>query len=135
MNSQLRRSLDRNESFLNGGHQTVGARTYKRTAPGWTKDDKFIRGLLLQSFPKLASNDNQREAAGRWATVIHLYFRMGYTRSQIAEELGSTEERIKGVIRSIYRASKGKRADGSGTRTRGYAPKTPLQRKVSSRTP
>lgn len=129
MSSQLRRSLDRNESFLNGGHQTVGARTYKRTTPAWAKNDRFIQQLLQRSFPKLANNDNQREAAGRWAAVIHLYFRIGYTRSQIAEELDSTEERIKGVIRSIYRAAQGKRADGSGIRTRTMPLKHPSKGK------
>jgi len=113
-NAQLRRVLDGNDGFISGGNQIVGARTYKRKTPKWVLDDKKISALLLRSFPKLATDGNQREAAGRWAAVIHLYFRMKYTHAQVADEIGSTKEKIEYVIRSIYRASKGLRADGRG---------------------
>ena len=113
-NAQLRRVLDGNDGFISGGNQIVGARTYKRKTPKWVLDDKKIGILLLRSFPKLATNSSQREAAGRWAAIIHLYFRMGYTRNQVADEIGSTEEKIKSIIRSIRRVFKGLRANGSG---------------------
>lgn len=124
-NSQLRRTLGRNETFFQG-HQNVGARTYDREAPKWTKNDGAIRTLLLKTFPKLATDDNQRTSAARWASVIHLYYRLGYTRGQIAEEIGSTDVKVHGVIRSITRAYKGLRADGSGTKSnrRGRPRKT-----------
>jgi len=112
-NSQLRRVVDGNEGF-SGGSQVVGARSYKRSIPRWALDDKKISALLLRSFPKLATDGTQRAAAGRWAAVIHLYFRIGYTRNQVADEIGSTEEKIKSIIRSIRRVFKGLRANGNG---------------------
>lgn len=94
--------------------QIVQARTYRRASPIWTKSDKKIQELITRSFPKVQSSPTQRAAAAKWVSVIHLYFRMGYTRSQIAHELGSTYTKIKGIIRSITRVSKGLRADGYG---------------------
>lgn len=102
------------QAFNGGGHQIVHARTYKRAIPRWTKNDKSIRELLLRTFPRMREDDRQHEAAARWGAVIHLYFRMGYTRSQIAEEIGSTTVKVHGMIRSILRVSKGIRADGRG---------------------
>lgn len=94
--------------------QIVQARTYRRVSPLWTKSDKKIQELVTRSFPKMQTDPVQRAAAARWVSVIHLYFRMGYTRSQIAHELGSTYTKIKGIIRSITRVSNGLRADGYG---------------------
>jgi hypothetical protein len=130
---QLGKSLGQNEGFMTGGHQIVHARTYKRETPAWTVNGKEVQKVLLRAFPKLATDDRQRESAGRWNMVIHLYFRLGYTRGQIAEELDTTTERIKGVIRSIYRVSDGRRADGKGPLKRlkkaSHAPKRLNQRK------
>jgi len=111
---QLSKLLGTNEGFMTGGYTTVRARSYKRTIPSWALSDKEVQKVLLRAFPRLATDENQRESAGRWITVIHLYFRLGYTRGQIADEFATTTERIKGVIRSIYRVSKGRRADGKG---------------------
>jgi hypothetical protein len=108
---KLRGIVDAGESFSRS-HGVVSPRTYKRETPEWSLNKHAIRVLLLRAFPKLATEDRQRDSAARWATVIHLYFRMGYTRGQIAEELDTTTERVKGVIRSIYRVSEGRRADG-----------------------
>lgn len=116
---QLGRALDQNDGFMTGGHQIVHARTYKRVIPAWAVNGKEVQKVLLRAFPKLATDDRQRESAGRWTMVIHLYFRLGYTRGQIAEELDTTTERVKGYIRSIYRVSKGLRADGKGPLKRG----------------
>lgn len=111
---KLKQVLDRSDGFISGGHQIVSARTYKRAVPRWTKNDRLIRELLLKTFPKMATDSRQHDSAARWGAVIHLYFRMGYTRSQIAEEIGSTSVKIHGIIRSILRVSKGIRADGRG---------------------
>lgn len=94
--------------------QIVQARTYRRASPLWTKSDKKIQELITRSFPKVQTSPTQRTAAARWVSVIHLYFRMGYTRSQIAHEIGSTTTKVHGIIRSILRVSKGLRADGCG---------------------
>jgi hypothetical protein len=111
--AQLRNVMDGGEQFM-GGHGIVKARTYKRKVPEWTKSDKAIRKVILRAFPGLASDPEQRKAASRWANVINLYFRLGYTRSQIAEEIGSSSSKVHGVIRSILRVSKGLRANGTG---------------------
>jgi DNA-binding NarL/FixJ family response regulator len=111
--AQLRNVMDGGEQFM-GGHGIVKARTYKRKVPEWTKSDKAIRKVILRAFPKTTEDPSQRKAASRWASVIHLYFRLGYTRSQIAEELNSTTLKIHNVVRSILRVSKGLRADGTG---------------------
>ena len=118
MAKRLHQVLDQSDSFAVGGHRIVRPRTYKRDIPKWAMSDTKVRSLLLNAFPKLATSDNQREAAGRWATVIHLYFRIGYTRGQIADELDTTTERVKGVIRSIYRVAEGRRANGTGAKTK-----------------
>lgn len=94
--------------------QIVQARTYRRTTPLWTKSDKKIQQLLLRSFPKMKVDAGQRASAARWASVIHFYFRMAYTRAQIAHELGSTTTKIHGIIRSILRVSNNLAANGSG---------------------
>lgn len=110
---RLRNAVDANDQFMTG-HGVVKVRTYKRAVPKWTRNDKAVRALILRSFPKMNTDSAQRNAAARWASVIHLYFRMGYTASQVAEEIGSTTMKIEFVIRSIHRVSKGLRANGTG---------------------
>jgi len=103
-------------------HQVVQARTYDRTIPEWALSERGIGEVIKRAFPKWETS--QREAASRWAVVINLYFRMGYTRSQIAEEIGSTTSKVHGVIRSILRVSKGfSAAKGSVRGRRGRPPK------------
>jgi hypothetical protein len=109
--AKLQSQVSFDEPFSYG---VVKARTYKRGVPAWAFNDKKVRALILRAFPKMASSPTHKAGAGRWGAVIHLYFRMGYTRSQIAEELGSSTQKVHGVIRSILRVSKGLRADGSG---------------------
>jgi hypothetical protein len=95
------------------------ARTYKKKIPQWVFNDAFIQNLLLRSFPKLKTCNRQRDAAARWATVINLYYRNGYTYSQIADEVPAylTGCKVRGVIRSIQRAAAGLRADSNKPRT------------------
>lgn len=111
--TKLHNVMDGSEGFISG-HGIVKARTYKRNVPKWALSDSSIRKVVLRAFPRMATDPRQRDAAARWAAVIHLYFRMGYTRSQIAEEIGSSTQKVHGVIRSILRVSKGLRADGNG---------------------
>jgi len=114
VNKQLRKSMDSNDSFIDHGHTVVKPRSYKREVPAWVLKDSEIRKLLLRSFPKLATNERQRDAAARWALIIHLYHRMKYTASQIAAELGTTTVRVENVLRSIRRVQRGQSANGSG---------------------
>jgi hypothetical protein len=116
--SQLR-GLFGGEQF---SHQIVRARTYTRANPEWAQSDKGIAGVIERAFPKWKTT--QIEAASRWAAIIHLYFRMGFTRSQIAAEIGSTTQKVHCTIRSIYRVSKGlNAAKGSIRGRRGRPPK------------
>ena len=110
--SRLRHAVD--DSFVGGGHQIVQARQYKKIVPAWVNDNAEIRKIVIRSFPKWDSNDKQRIRAARWVRIIQLYFRAGYTRTQVAEEMSLTSEQVKSIIRGIRRVSGGKRADGSG---------------------
>lgn len=111
--SQIRRVVGGNETFAQG-HQVVGARTYKRKIPSWAVSDSKVKRLVLRAFPKMFDDPTARIGAARWASVIQLYFRLGWTRAQVAEELGSSTRKIKDVILHISRASKGLRSDGRG---------------------
>lgn len=128
---KLKNSVDQNDQFVTG-HQVVSPRTYKREIPAWAKSQTSIRKMLLQSFPKLETNSRQRSAAARWAMVINLYYTMGYTRSQIAEEMGTSTVRIQGVLQSIAHVSRGRSANGSGPlgRKRGRPRKDEKKRVV-----
>ena len=117
-NAQLRRLLDSDDSFLSRGHQIIKIRRHQHKRPEWTKHENQIRGLILLAFPRCEDNDEagkrQRVRAGRWARVIQLYYAMGYTYSQVAEEMGTTSNRVRNLIRHIVNVSRGKRANGSG---------------------
>lgn len=94
----------------------------KHVVPQWAANTVTIRQLLLKHFPALGRNKLQRLRAGRWAVVIQLYHRMGWSRSKIAGELGITTVALTSLLRSIKRASEGRSADGLrilGRRPRG----------------
>lgn len=113
-NKQLRDAVDSNDPFVSRGHQIVTARSNNREIPTWALNRSKIQAILLCSFPKLKTDSRQRNAAARWTWVIQLYFRMGYTYTQVAEEIGSSPTKIDSVIRSIKRAAQGRSANGSG---------------------
>lgn len=110
----LRSQVD--NSFVYGGSQMVKARQHKHNTPDWVNNKSKIRRLLLAVFPKLQTDENQREGASRWARIIQLYFRVGYTRKQVSEEMSLTSAQVKGVIQGIRNVSEGRRADGRGIR-------------------
>jgi DNA-directed RNA polymerase specialized sigma24 family protein len=113
--------------FVNGGAQIINplgpASHVKRLdrIPEWATDDKQVKELLLRSFPKLKEDPAQMQRAGRWAQVIHLYFRMGWTQSQIADEMNISQAAVNSMLRSISRARNGKQS-GTG-RDRNRKPK------------
>ena len=117
-NSQLRKILDNDDTFLWSGHQIIKLRRHQHKRPEWSKHEDQIRGLIMRAFPRCNENSEiglrQRERAGRWARVIQLYYVMGYTYSQVAEELEQPLRRIHKVIDHIRMASKGRRANYSG---------------------
>jgi hypothetical protein len=122
-NEELRGKVGSNDPFF-VGHGIIKPQpggTAKKTGvprvcPEWAQDKSKLKALLLQSFPKLATDIKQRAAAGRWARIIQLYHRSQMTHGQVASEMGLSLPAIFSIIRSIDRAVRGKRADGSGRR-------------------
>jgi len=112
-------------TFEQGGYQNAKARTYKRKAPLWTLSDKGTQEVLLRAFPKLHSNKAQRDAAARWNHIIQLYFRTGYTRKQITEEMDLTPSQTNNCLCRILRVGKGLRTDGKPRGGKRGRPKKP----------
>ena len=125
--------MSRNSKSLRGqvdatfphGYQDAKARTYKRKMPLWTASDAGVQEVLLRAFPKLRTNDAQGEAAARWARIIQLYFRTGYTRKQITEEMDLTPSQINNCLCRILRVGKGLRTDGKPRGGKRGRPKKP----------
>jgi hypothetical protein len=111
----------------------VKARTYKtKVIPEWTLRNSDIQKLILRSFPKWQHSPQQKTYAERWAMVINLYYRNGYTFSQVAEEMCTTDGRIRGVVRSIQRAAAGLQANSNKPRTNNRG-KNPASRRKPSK--
>src|ERR1700688_655382 len=113
---QLRKKFDGADSFVDGGHITGGKPSTSHTervakTPEWANDDQQVRLLLLKVFPKLETDEKQRARAAKWAQIIHLYFRMGWTDSRIALELKISLVSVGSLLRAVRRAASGKRAD------------------------
>ena len=113
-------------SFFPSGREK--ARSYKKAIPEWTFSNSEIQKLIRRSFPNWQNNPRQQTDAERWAMVINLYYRNGYTFSQVAEEMCSTPCKIRGVIRSIQRAAAGLQANSNKPRTNNRG-KNPLSRR------
>jgi hypothetical protein len=111
--AELRGKIDGNDQFMRG-HQIIKIRHISRDIPEWTKTDEGIQQVILRSFPKMNSDSRQRNRAGRWALIIHLYFRMQESRTFIAEEMGLKPNTVNTLINNIKRAGAGRRADGRG---------------------
>jgi hypothetical protein len=119
---QLRKILDGNDGFMTGSRIGNLRHQRKRPIPDWTRDNRKIKAILLDLFPKLQTDVKQRARAAKWARVIHLYFRLGYTYRQVAEELEITLSASRGLIWSINLVSRGRQANGRkqrGLRRRG----------------
>jgi hypothetical protein len=108
----LRRVVD--GTFVGGGHQVVKARRQERKTPEWANNDGKIREFVTRAFPKLSTSARQQEGARRWVRVVYLYFRMGYTYTQTAEEMNLTSGQVLGILRNLRRAAKGLWANGAG---------------------
>lgn len=113
---ELARLIDGKEQFMRSGHQILVERKHKRSIPEWAKSNARIREVLLRSFPGFQKNKNQAARAGRWTRVIQLYFRMGRTHGQIAEEMNLTYKQAHNLIDRIRYAGKGFSASGQGRR-------------------
>lgn len=131
--AQLREHFDSDDLFIAGGHAVRGgARTNhtRRTdgTPEWATNDESVRKILLTVFPKLATNENQRERAGIWMTAIHMYFRLGYTRLHVAMVNKWSFSKVNSLVRSIQRVAAGNQSYNNkprGVRPRGRPRKQP----------
>jgi hypothetical protein len=113
ISKQLKNVIDPNEQF---GHQILKIRRPRKRVPLWALDNKKIQQVILRAFPKMDSDPVQRQRAGRWTRVIHLYYRLKWSRGQIAKEMGLQYYTVNDLIRSIKRVAAGKRANGTGLR-------------------
>jgi hypothetical protein len=110
--NKLRRKMDGDDGFMNA-HQIKKIRTRERVIPPWTLNDKEVQTVLLRAFPGLHKNNAVAKQAGRWTRIIHLYYRVQMSNSQVAKEMGETLNRIKMTLKSIRRVAKGRRADNT----------------------
>lgn len=108
--ARLRKKMDGNEGFMSA-HQIKTIRTRERDIPSWALNDKEVRTVLLRSFPKLRTNNRQAIHAGRWMRLIHLYYRVQMSNSQVAKEMGMTLNAVKMALKSIRRVARGQRTD------------------------
>lgn len=111
---ELRKRLDDDDQFVQGGHQIVRPRKRKRETPVWAANQKQVQQLLLRSFPTLKTNDTQRKRAARWARIIYLHFVMRLTLSEVAQEMKLSMNVVRGSINNIRRVASGRRANLTG---------------------
>jgi hypothetical protein len=111
---ELREVFDGSDPFMTGGHGIREPRTRRKKIPEWSKSDDEIRKILLRSFPKLQTNHRQRSSAAKWLRIIHLYYRAGMTRGQVAHELGMKDNTLKFTLIRIKRVAKGQWTNGLG---------------------
>jgi hypothetical protein len=124
---------DKLSDFFDFGDRWRGqykkARSYPKDVPRWVFNDAAIEIVLQRSFPKMRFNEKQRDAAARWAMIINLYYRLRYTASQVAEEMGTTECRVQSVVRAIQRAVRNRQAGTNKPRSTYRRGKNPTSRR------
>ena len=104
---QLRGKMDGSDPFMTGGHQILKIRTRKKIVPAWATNNKETQKILLKAFPKLLSSPSQRKAAARWGSIIHLFYRMNQTYSNIGADLGITPKAVEMTLWRIKRVASG----------------------------
>lgn len=114
--------LDKDDQFITGS-QISKIRTEEKETPDWAFDNAQIREKLLEVFPKLGIDHKQRARAARWAAAIYMFYRLGMTYSQVAQELNITPIASNRLLARISDAFKGLQASGKnkprGLRKRG----------------
>lgn len=115
-----------------GGEAPTGFHNHEnrvQNTPDWAFNNFYIQEFLLKAFPKLQEDKNQRKRAGRWARIIYLYYRLGFTSFQIAEEMIEEPHKIHSTIQKIINVTNGKTTHGTkrgGTKPRGRPKKNTL---------
>jgi hypothetical protein len=94
---KLRKKFDGSDPIFRalktGGDGRAGHNQRVANTPEWLMNDAAVRAVLLRAFPKMGTNPTHRKRAGRWASIIKMYFRLGYTASHVAMELRYDDDR------------------------------------------
>ena len=96
-------------------HNTRGHFKYEQkrlNPPIWAVDDEQLQALLLRVFPKLESDKNQREHAGKWVRVIYLFYRLTWSTGYIGEKMGVSRKVVCSILHRARNAAVGLRTDG-----------------------
>ena|ERR1700722_4826824 len=107
MPNDLKKFREAGVDAFTGGFQVGAPRTYKRKPQTWANSNLEIKRILLTAFPQQATKPRQRERAGRWLRVIHLCLRLSYTYRQAAEDMGTTMNAVRMILRTVNRVRKG----------------------------
>lgn len=136
--SGLRTKLDGQDGFV-GGHQIIDTQTdarrhghgaarhaaRMRKVPAWALNDEKIKQFIKSRYPNADTNEKQRLEAGRTVRLIYLYYRVGATRSVVAEELKITKNAVKHRVHKIAKGMEhGVKSTGRGGRPRKPRPYT-----------
>lgn len=104
--------LDRKDKFQKGYIKRGGPTNRIRNTPAWMRNKSTIRMVLLRSFPKLKTSENQRKGAARWLEIIRLYYLCGWHAPDVAEELRISEKAVYDTAQRVMRAGAGLRTTG-----------------------
>jgi hypothetical protein len=149
---QLRQLVDGDDEFMSW-HQIVKIRKIERQINDeWFNDWKNVAALLVWKFPLVNSilrmtkctcapsrakrrprclyckHKKDREAAGRMAQIINLYFRSGLSNTHVAHELSQSGESIsaEAIDQMVYRIRKDWELFKSGAKREDKRRKTPI---------
>ncbi len=131
---KLRNQFGGDDRFM-GAYQIKKIRTRAREIPEWTLNDKEVQKVLLRAFPGQHKSFAVTQRAGRWARIIHFYFRMQMSAGWIASELKMTPKNVELAVARIRRVARGYRADNTGprgVRRPGRPRKSPLPQGVEN---
>lgn len=105
----LRQKVDGSDMFMEG-HQIKKVRTEERETPEWAMNDKALEAIILRAYPK--AKTTQARKAGFSIRVAYLYYRMGMTYSQVAKEMGVSQNRVSMTLRGLNYTVQGRSKDG-----------------------
>jgi DNA-directed RNA polymerase specialized sigma24 family protein len=119
------RGFDRDAfSYSVRGGPRASHKNRLKQRPAWTNDNAEVQKLLLRVFPKLHTDANQERKAARWASVIYLYYFVGHTAADVADQLGIPVQTVLSTLYRIRRAAAGLRTDGKARAAKRGRPTT-----------
>ena len=86
-------------------HRVPYRNNKQKEVPAWAIKDESLRTVLLTAFPRLHTNLSQRKAAARWAQVIQLYYRQGWTETEVADEMMEKVNSIRCLVYHIRKVA------------------------------